>query len=266
MRKTSQPAPQPARPDIRVADGVAAHVVQHGFSHNFGHPLVVAETVTVAVQHQAQAGQELVPALDVTKGLTVTQSTTPGNPATNTNVFKRDVKLTEEAGRFRVSIEGVAGDDLDLFLLYDANRNGQFEYPTESVAASTSPIHIESVEVPGFPKLGDYQVWVEGWGLADRTKATTFDLTIDIVKGNSIVLRNAPSGLVAGRAENVDVCAELATLEGQPGPASGLLIFGPGGAPQMFQIPVTWHRTLPRQIWLPVTAQRDADVVGRGGP
>ncbi len=205
-------------------------------------------------------------ALDVTKGLTVTQSTTPGNPATNTNVFKRDVKLTEEAGRFRVSIEGVAGDDLDLFLLYDANRNGQFEYPTESVAASTSPIHIESVEVPGFPKLGDYQVWVEGWGLADRTKATTFDLTIDIVKGNSIVLRNAPSGLVAGRAENVDVCAELATLEGQPGPASGLLIFGPGGAPQMFQIPVTWHRTLPRQIWLPVTAQRDADVVGRPMP
>ncbi len=190
----------------------------------------------------------------VTRGLTVTQSLVPADRTTAS--FKHDVKLTEEAGRFRVSISGKPTDDLDLFLLYDANKDQIFAYPQEVVAQSLGDFAEEAAALPGLAAAGNYQIWVQGYQLAGGATETTFDMTVDIVSGNTIQLKNVPTALVAGQTAVVDVCADQGPLAGQNGPASGLVAFGPDSMPTLFQVPVTWWRQLPLSIWLPVQVQR----------
>jgi hypothetical protein len=196
----------------------------------------------------------------VTRGLTVTQDVAASIPSAG---FKRDIKLDAEAGRFSVSTTGKPTDDIDLYILFDANKDGTFAYPQEAVANSGNQFAEELATVPGLAAAGDYQIWVHGYALGGATQ-TTFDMTVDIVSGSTIQLKNAPTSLTAGQTAVVEVCADQASLEGQNGPAYGMVTFGPESMPVLFQIPVTWWRSLPMSIWLP--AQLNNEVLGEMMP
>jgi len=176
----------------------------------------------------------------------------------NTSSFKRDVKLADQAGRFTARTRGKAGDDLDLFILRDANGNGTFEFPAEVLAQSGGETADEEATLVGLAPPGDYQVWVHGYALAGGATESRFDFTLEVVVGNTIQLGNAPAGLVAGRVAVVDVCADQGPLAGEDGPAYGLVVFGPGSMPGLFQVPVTWWRNLPQRVFMPAAANREA--------
>jgi subtilisin family serine protease len=157
--------------------------------------------------------------------------------------FKHDVKLESEAGKFEVTLVGEDDDDLDLFVLRDNNGDGEFTYPNEVVGESTTPTAQEHVALPGFSKAGDYQVWVHGYEV--NGEESTFDLTIDIATGDTLFVKDAPEAIGGGEVAGLQVCADTTALEGEDGPASGVLTFGPGGSPTMFRLPVTWVREKP---------------------
>ena len=58
----------------------------------------------------------------------------------------------------------------------------------------------------------------------------------------------------AGEKATFTVCADLAALEGEDGPASGILVAGPAGAPTLLQMDVTWTRQMPT-VFLPTAAK-----------
>ena len=169
-----------------------------------------------------------------------------------TSSFRHDVNLETRAGRFEVLLEGQPGDDLDLFVLYDANGDGEFSYPDEVVGRGTTETAVERVSVSGFPAAGAYQIWVHGYRV--EAEDSTFRLTIDIMSGRSLLLGEVPDLLPAGRASEVRVCADLEALAGEDGPAEGVLVGGPGGAPTLLRLPVSWSRHLP-EVYLPAVTR-----------
>lgn len=167
--------------------------------------------------------------------------------------FKHDIVLDDPAGRFTVTTKGEPDNDLDVFIMFDANADGTFEYPAERLIEGTGPTADEQVSVPGLAAPGAYQVWVHGLTVPNGT--TRVDVTIDIVSGQSIRIENAPEDLLAGQTAMIDVCADLSTLEGEDGPANGLVIFGPAEAPSMFQMSVVWNRNPPMHLFMPSAFQ-----------
>ncbi len=174
----------------------------------------------------------------VLRAVPVRQDVAGNIPSTS---YRRDVEVPERAGRLAVTLDGQEDDDLDLYLLFDVNRDGNFTYPAERVAESAGEGADEYAVVPGFPRAGRYQVWVHGYRVADE--GSTFDLTIDLVAGNSLTVRNTPAEIGAGEPTTLELCANLAALEGEDGPANGIVVFGPKGAPTLLQSPVTWQRS-----------------------
>jgi hypothetical protein len=156
--------------------------------------------------------------------------------------YRHDLVLAGEASRFVVSIDGEDDDNLDLYLLRDANGDGQFK-PTdpnnEVVARATTTGADERVTL-SFTAAGKYQVWVHGRTV--NGAASTFELTIDVVTGPNIRVKGAPSGLPGGVPTALEVCADPSVVGGADGPGSGLLTLGPDGARRLLQIPVTWRR------------------------
>jgi len=190
---------------------------------------------------------------EITRNNQVVQDN-PANRASSS--FKRDLTLTGEAGRFRVRISGHPEDDLDLIVLRDANTDGNFDYPTEMLGQSLLEFSLEEVTLPGIAAAGNYQIWVHGFQLRDPSQAATFDLTIDVVTGDTILLKDTPRHLRAGDTATVEVCVDPRFAQREAGPAFGLVAFGPGAGPAMFQLPVTWWRKLPG-IYLPLAARED---------
>ncbi len=162
------------------------------------------------------------------------------NPASAS--FKHGVRLTTDAGRFTVTLTGDAQDNLDLFLLRDANADGQFTYPGEVVAQSTGARASERIALRGIAPQGAYQVWVLGTRVPNP--GTTFDLVMDVIQGDRLTT-TAPPRLEAGETVTLEVCADLAGMEEASGPAAGVLWFGPAGAPLLFEWPVAWQKTAP---------------------
>ncbi len=155
--------------------------------------------------------------------------------------FRHELEVPENAGRLAVTLDGQDDDDLDLYLLFDANRDGVFSYPGEVVAQSAGEAADEYVAVAGFPRAGRYQIWVHGYRVVGED--STFDLTIDLVAGKGLAAPEPPTEIPAGETTVLRVCADLSALIGQDGPANGILVFGPGGAPTLFQVPVSWQRS-----------------------
>ncbi|MCB0217185.1 MAG: S8 family serine peptidase [Chloroflexi bacterium] len=187
----------------------------------------------------------------------------PNSPASA--AFKHDVTLGTQAGRFIVTVDGEDDDDLDLFVMYDANGDGSFDYPAEQVGSSTSATGDERVQLGGFPPAGDYQIWVLGWAVNGDT--SSFDMTVDTISGDAVGVEDAPDGLTAGVPAKIRVCADTTNLEGEDGPASGVLVMGPSGAPSLLQLSVTWLREAPvYRLQLPLLLQgHDLRTVEEGG-
>ena len=156
----------------------------------------------------------------------------PDDPSTAS--VKRSVTINH-ASRLRVST-ALPSNDVDLFLLYDANKDGAFT-SNEIVAASTTPTGNESVELTR-PPDGNYQIWVHGFSV---TGTPTFPLTVDAVQGNDLTVTGAPDGPVpAGQTVTLHVTYSKAMTAGQS--YFGELLLGPKSAPTAFSVPIQIDR------------------------
>jgi hypothetical protein len=130
----------------------------------------------------------------------------------------------------------VPGEDPDLFVVRDANNDGQFT-ADEIVAASATSSDSESVEM-AVPPDGNYQVWVHGFAISTPTQ---FPLTIDAVQGGDLTVTGVPSGaLPAGTPVTLHVTFDRPMTSGQD--YKGELQLGPPSAPGVFRVPITVHR------------------------
>jgi hypothetical protein len=176
----------------------------------------------------------------------------------SSSAFKQDIDLTGPAARFDITLtsaDETSGFDLDLFLLADLNGNGVFDFDPnaannpEVIATSTTSTSNESISLGGFTPAGKYQVWVHGYSVP--AQPAVFDLTIDVISGDAMKVQNLPTDVQPGGTYSFEVCADLDKLGDAEGPARGVAVFGPGGAPTLLQIPIRWTREpviLPGQV------------------
>jgi hypothetical protein len=151
----------------------------------------------------------------------------------STASVKKDFTVTHAS---RVTISTALTDDLDLYIVYDANNDGQFT-AAEVVASSAGADGNESVTLIK-PDDGNYQAWVQGFSVAGTP---TFPLTIDPVQGNDLTVSGVPSGaLPAGTPVTIHVEFSKAMTSGQD--YFGELQLGPPTAPGALSVPITIHR------------------------
>ncbi len=156
----------------------------------------------------------------------------PDDPSTAS--IKRSFTLSH-AGHVTIST-ALPGNDIDLYVLRDANGDGNFT-SDEIIASSAGGTGNESVELIN-PPDGDYQAWVHGFTV---TGTPTFPLTIDAVQGNDLTVTGLPSGPVAaGTPVTVHVGFSKSMTAGQD--YKGELQLGPPVAPTLLSVPIVVHR------------------------
>jgi Subtilase family len=151
------------------------------------------------------------------------------NDASSASV-KKDITLSH-ASRLTVST-ALDTDDLDLFVVYDENDDGNFTN-AEIVGASTTGSSNEFVELVG-PADGAYQIWVQGWSVAGNPE---FELTIDAVQGNDLTVTGIPDGPVAA-GEPVTLTVEFNKAMTVGEDYFGELLLGPPSAPTAMKVPI----------------------------
>jgi hypothetical protein len=139
------------------------------------------------------------------------------------------------AGHATVSAS-LPSEDIDLFVVRDANGDGNFT-ADEIVASSATGSGNESVTMVR-PPDGNYQVWVHGFSVSSPQ---AFPLTIDAVQGNDLTVSGVPSGPVpANTPVTLHVTFDKAMTSGQD--SKGELLLGPSTAPTAVTVPITVHR------------------------
>ena len=157
----------------------------------------------------------------------------PDDPATAS--IKRDFTLAH-ASQATFSTD-LAGNDIDLYVLYDANNDGVFT-SDEVVGSSASSSGVESVKLVA-PPDGHYQVWVHGFAV---TGSPAFHLANRIVQGNDLTVSGLPAGAVtAGTPVTIHVTYSKTMTAGQS--YLGEILLGPPTAPRALSVPVTINRT-----------------------
>ncbi|MCZ7568113.1 MAG: S8 family serine peptidase [Ardenticatenaceae bacterium] len=155
----------------------------------------------------------------------------PNDPATSSYYYEFTL---DHASRVTVNTGGASGNDIDLYLLYDANKDGEFDFDTEILAASTTSTDEETVTVIA-PADGTYRAYVHGWNVP--TGSATFDLVVDAIQGNDVTVTGMPAGAVpAGTEVNLNVCFPIPTGEGET--FKGEILLGPDVAPSAVSIPI----------------------------
>ena len=163
-----------------------------------------------------------------------TKQDDPNDPSSAS--VKKNVTLAH-ASRLSVTTAMAGGDDLDLFVVRDANGDGNFTN-SEIVASSTTSSANEHVELVG-PADGNYQVWVLGWHVSGTPSVT---LTIDPIQGSDLTLTGVPTGAVpAGTPVTLHVAFSKAMTAGQD--YFGELLLGPPSAPNALKVPIEISRT-----------------------
>ncbi len=150
----------------------------------------------------------------------------PDDPSTAT--YKYPVTINH-GGLLEASTHAAASD-VDLFVLYDANGDGVFDFEHEVIGSSTTPTGDEYVMVK-FPADGNYLVAVHGWGV---TEGDPVEITINVVQGYDLAVQNVvknPDG-----SFTFDVAWNKAFTPGMS--YWGLVMIGPAHAPGIFQLPV----------------------------
>jgi hypothetical protein len=147
--------------------------------------------------------------------------------------IKKNVTI-DHASRLTVSTQLV--NDVDLYLVYDANGDGQFA-TSEIIAASATGSGNEQVQLTR-PPDGNYQVWVHGFAVPGPTP---MPLTVDAVQGRDLAVTGLPDGPVpAGQPITLHVTYNKAMTSGQS--YFGELLLGPKTAPTAFSVPIQIDR------------------------
>jgi subtilisin family serine protease len=166
------------------------------------------------------------------------QQDDPNDPSSAT--VKKSITLAN-AARLTIDVDTPTDDDIDLFLVRDANGDGTFTNP-EVIASSTGGTgadeHIEAVR----PVDGNYQVWLLGWQISGDASTNQAGLEIFPVQGNDLVVEGVPTGPVAA--------GEIVTLKvkyDKPSMVAGQSYFGelhlgPSVAPSALQVPIRINR------------------------
>src|SRR5690606_28615222 len=124
-------------------------------------------------------------------------------------------------------LTGGENDDLDLFLIQDLNGDGEFDFETEQIAASTTPESEERITIQ-LPEDGNYLIAVHGWSVAPE--GSTFDISTLAVQGDGIEASGAPEGAISpNRVYDFDVRFDTAGLA--PGAYTGVVTIGPPQGP-----------------------------------
>jgi len=161
------------------------------------------------------------------------QQDDPNDPSSAS--VKKSITLSH-ASRLTAST-ALNTDDLDLFVVYDANGDGVFTN-SEIVGSSATGTSNESVELVA-PADGDYQVWVQGWAVSGTP---SFTLTIDAIQGNDLTVSGVPAGPVpAGTPVTLSVSFSKTMTAGQD--YFGELLLGPPTAPTALSVPIKISRT-----------------------
>lgn len=169
----------------------------------------------------------------VQTGLPIQQDD-PNDPTTSSYTQVLEV---ENAGLLDIQLTGQAPDDLDLFLAYDFNGDGEFDFSSELIAVSGTPTAEESITVR-LPQDGLYQVYVHGWAVPEGN--STFDLAINLVQGNDISVTDLPEGgIEPNQTYTFRIEFDAEGLE--PGVYSGLVTLGPPQGPGAVLVDVTYE-------------------------
>ena len=156
----------------------------------------------------------------------------PNDPSSAS--VKKDVTIDHAARAiFETRLEG---HDIDLFVVYDSNGDGQFTND-EIVASSATPTGNERIELVR-PPDGQYQVWVQGWAVNGTPE---FELTIFPIQGTDMTVTGVPEGPIpAGTPVTLTVEFEREMNPGED--YFGELQMGPSVAPTAISVPVVIHR------------------------
>ncbi len=184
---------------------------------------------TFALEGLTSAGYGLSP-VEEFKDAPVRQDDS-GNPLT---ASWRRTFTVQHGSLIDLVLDGVEGDDLDLFLYRDANGDGNPQ-TNEQLASSTSPEDEEAISYR-MPEDGQYIVTVHGWDVPAGD--STFDLTMTVIQGTGVQVQGLPAGPVtAGEEVAFEVCYDELPPD-SPGRYVGEAVFGPPTLPMLFQVPV----------------------------
>lgn len=177
----------------------------------------------------------------------------PDDPSTSTYKYPITAK---DAAFIEVTTKAAAGD-LDLFLLYDKNADGNFNFDDEVLASSTTSTGNEHVKIT-FPADGNYLAAVHGWGVQ---AGGMFDLIINVVQGTDLKVVNLPAGPYQ---PNTPIHFDLQWTLDEPlpvdGEALGVVLLGPSGAESAIQIPVRLHNLVGSYETVSIVAAADARI------
>ncbi|MEZ4523052.1 MAG: S8 family serine peptidase [Thermomicrobiales bacterium] len=152
------------------------------------------------------------------------QQDDPNDPSTSS--YTQEITL-ENAGLLDIQVVGGENDDIDLYLIQDLNGDGEFDFATEQVAASTTSTAQESITIQ-LPEDGNYLIAVHGWAVPPD--GSTFDISTLAVQGDGISTSGAPEGSISpNRVYNFDVAFDTEGLEA--GAYTGLVTIGPPEGP-----------------------------------
>ena len=166
------------------------------------------------------------------------QQDDPNNPSSAT--VKKSITITN-AAKLTIDLDTPSDDDIDMFLVHDANGDGTFTNG-EIIGASTGGTgadeHIQAVR----PADGNYQVWLQGWSISGGPETNQAGLVIFPVQGNDLVVTGVPAGPVAaGETVTLHVTYNKpAMVTGQS--YFGELHLGPSVAPSALQVPIRINR------------------------
>jgi subtilisin family serine protease len=152
--------------------------------------------------------------------------------------WRRDITITR-AGLIDVEITSPDDIDIDLYLLYDADGDGHFNWTYEVVAVSGTQGASERIRYY-LPKPGNYRIAVHGYRVP---MPSTFDARMLVVDGNTI------GHTVIGKPISPEPSVTVVlTFPPAPPGAEGILFLGPAEAPGVIPVPISVNGTAPEPI------------------
>ena len=163
-----------------------------------------------------------------------TQQDDPNDPSSAS--IKHDLTIAH-ASTATFTLE-VGSEDVDMFIVYDANSDGIFTNG-EIVASSTGPSGTDEFIELVRPPDGDYQVWAQGWQVSGTPDVT---LGIDVIQGTDMTISGIPAGAIpAGTVVTLTVNFSKTMTVGEE--YFGEILMGPTVAPTALRVPVSITRT-----------------------
>jgi len=159
----------------------------------------------------------------------------PNDPSSAS--YKLDIEAEAQLTLFYAMLEGKQTDSLRSYLMYDANADGEFDFPSEAVAGGVGKPSFQLIYATRPMPAGHYQMWVLGYSVPGGE--STIDIEAMAIDGEGLYLENAPTTLEEGQDWTMKVCAGPVD-EGIDGPALGTILYRYGWPPRLFRTMVDW--------------------------